>query len=232
MPIHHDHKLIHVEVPKTGGSTIEQLLGNPCKREDNARFYGTVRGAAAVFLSGTPDCIMTHLTATEIARAAPYHYHAYRKFMVVRDPFTRLESEYRYLLGLAGKMGEPGVVLDNLPYHVRSTFRDFVETLVADHGSGRVGRMTQAERCHLVPQSDYLPPPGDGVTVFKFEDFPSAARSVMGMAGLPAPVSIPVVNATDKGSTSLHDAYTAAATVDLYRADFEAFGYGKKHPFC
>lgn len=101
MPINHDLKCIFIHIPRTGGSTIEKLLDMENLDEkgfsnihDEKRLFGRIQ-------DGTEDNYLSthlqHLTAHEIKqRVGEEIWNNYFKFTIVRNPWDRIISIYKY----------------------------------------------------------------------------------------------------------------------------------------
>ena len=94
--ISHEHKVIFVHIPKTGGQSIEQMFLSDLGLSWEDR--------APLLLRANSDpekgpSRMAHLYADEYVRlgyVTQEQFDTYFKFAVVRDPHARLVSEYLY----------------------------------------------------------------------------------------------------------------------------------------
>src|SRR3989338_5883908 len=88
MPIYHKHRLIHVHIPKTGGTSIEKYLGHKFN----------IKQSYPEFLWGRDQekkVIMHHLNCQQILEYVDRGvFDSYLKFAIVRNPYDRLVSEY------------------------------------------------------------------------------------------------------------------------------------------
>jgi len=84
MPISNEEKLIFVHIPKTGGTSINSMLGFPGDNKPELLF-------------GTPTALQ-HLTLDQIKTKIPKEqYTNYKKFTIVRNPYDRAVSEFCWL---------------------------------------------------------------------------------------------------------------------------------------
>lgn len=210
--ISHPHECIFVHVPKTGGQSVEAafqaalgLEGRAGRaalllRENRDRAAGP-RRLAHLYASEYVGC--GHIGAAEFAR--------YFKFSVVRHPFDRAISEYRYRAAALMARGRmvPG-------------FDAFLDAAHEDEH-------LDAAR-HMVPQVRYTHGPGGACLldrVIRFERLaadiaPVLARLLGQNAALPhRNRSGAVAGVTRGGLTSAQRAKLRAR----YAVDFEAFGY-------
>jgi len=90
MPVYHKHKLIHIHIPKTAGTAIEGFFhrigdmqwGRESwvgQEKKNGRWYE-----------------YQHLSMQELRSLAGSPFPDHASFAVVRDPYTRLVSDYAW----------------------------------------------------------------------------------------------------------------------------------------
>jgi len=92
MPFILDHNLLFVHIPKTGGFSIEKKLGIDKQQRDECFNY-TEELYNNIFFSPqhfTPDLIEQHY---------PDLYKRSKKFTIVRNPYTKMLSEFNYREG-------------------------------------------------------------------------------------------------------------------------------------
>lgn len=163
----HDLKVIFVHVPKTAGQSIEhaflERLGESWKTRHKYLMRPNENPAV-----GPPR--MAHLTAPEyrdLGHVTPEQFDAYFKFGFVRNPWSRLASEYRFRRS-----------------SIRVPFRSWLLEQFPEPGFDDLWR-------HVMPASDYLYE-GDGRAavdfVGRFETLAADYRTVAERldAGLPA----------------------------------------------
>lgn len=85
MPVSHQYKAIFIHIPKTAGTSIYTVLSIP---QNERHFYSAAKRIPSY----------QHLTPTQLQRKLPRNiWNQYYKFTVVRNPFDRAVSDYRYL---------------------------------------------------------------------------------------------------------------------------------------
>jgi hypothetical protein len=84
MVLDRSKKLLFVHIPKTGGTTIENLMDIPLEKEN---FYGVVNSLA-----------LQHYTAEKLRlELGKEYFDECYKFAIVRNPYERMISEYFFL---------------------------------------------------------------------------------------------------------------------------------------
>ena len=199
MPLahHNGQSIFFAHVPKTGGSSVEDYLISrfgPLSLLDVNKRRG-VRGTGLIVPA-------THLAAIDIAELVP-HDLAY-SFAVVRDPMSRLMSEFRYQSGVS-RMSRLG-------------FSTWLRVML-----GAVAREPRLYENHIRPQSDLVP---DGAEVFRLEDgFDAMIAALDRVTGTTTPdLTVPHINPREKKpiTISKEDAELIERT---YAPDYARFGY-------
>lgn len=218
--ISHVHRTVFIHVPKTAGQSFElvflQDLGLTWR--DRGPLLMTFNDNERV---GPPR--LAHLTAEEYVR---HHYlsadlfASYFTFSVVRNPWDRALSMYRFQAG-----HRPSSTL---------SFPDFVKNRLG-------GRMWRKRYWWVRPQAEYLFDDADRPLVDfvgRFEDLDDAYATVRPRAGL-ASEHLPLANeAGGRGGEAVvapsrprepfadrYDDRTAAVVASLYERDIALFGY-------
>ncbi|MBK0328211.1 sulfotransferase family 2 domain-containing protein [Rhodobacteraceae bacterium F11138] len=212
--ISHPRETLFVHIPKTGGQSIETVFlqdlgltwqdrGALCLGHNDDRSRGPEKLA---HLYASEYVALGHIDAKRFAR--------YYKFAVVRHPYTRALSEYRYRAGALARRGQGRGQGHELPDLTR-----FLNADISDDYSD-LSR-------HLVPQLRYVQDAQGRVLVdrvLRFEDLsrqiaPVLLRIFGGARALPhrnkSPRLPQVALTPDQKKRIFH----------RYRADFEAFGY-------
>ncbi len=221
-----EYNCLYVHVPKTGGQSVEQffidLLGLDWDRD---------RAGLLIKRNENQGCgteKLAHLSASEYVacgHVSGEDFSALFKFSFVRNPWSRILSEYRYR-----------------NYFRHQSFRDFVLNKLPEPGWGDDYR-------HVMPQYDMLHD-GQGKLlvdfVGRFETLQQDFDRVCEKLGIPES-RLPHRNRSDKKSRDLkrtvrnllymngenrkrglrdfYDDETRKAVARYYEKDIEAFGY-------
>jgi hypothetical protein len=189
---------LYVHVPKTGGSSIEQFFAG--------------NGFRSEFLDANPKtslnrfrlCSPQHMTAEQLLsllRPTRIDY----IFMTVRDPLTRILSEYKMRLRVAQET-------QSLSQWVTLSFRRFLEDPYTNDN-------------HIRPQADFWIP---GCDVFRQEDgFDEIVSRIEARLGLPIEKRDMGSHNTDKGTVLDSDEVARITPLvrQFYRRDYLMFGY-------
>lgn len=223
MPIYPRHDIIHIHIPKTGGTALAQLFA---ELED---FVPDVHHLFGVLLEDGRWFELQHLTAQEAQRrtdgAAPH----LRQIAVVRNPYQRLISEFEWRGAHCGAAASPDIT-------VFDSFREFVLALPPDLDVGWDRYISGADRAlanlliHARPQWHYLAA-ADGsmdprVERLRFEDFPDAARTMLADIGVDgSALGCP----RPRRLTEYFTTETIEWANRLYARDFALLGYPVVH---
>ncbi len=210
----HQHDFLFVHIPKTGGQSIAHVVlehlglgwedrGELLMRHNSDPMKGPER--------------LAHLTAREYIQhsyLSPEDFERLFKFSVVRNPWDRLVSEYRYR-----------------GYSQRFTFPEFVASGLPPEGWGDAYR-------HVIPQAEFVLDEHGAVLVdriVRFEELASELPPLLCSLGIPIE-ELPVVNqsladgrASERHAPPRYEDYyddtTRSRVQELYRVDIETFGY-------
>lgn len=221
-----DYNCLYVHIPKTAGQSVEQffmdLLGLDWEHDREALLLQSNDDPAR----GTEK--LAHLSASEYVDCGylpQQEFSAYFKFSFVRNPWSRILSEYRYR---------------NYFHHL--SFRDFVLNKLPRPGWDDQYR-------HVMPQYDMLHDRQGNLLVDfvgRFETLQQDFDKVCERLGI-VDSRLPHRNRSDKKSRDLkrkirnflfmngenrfqnmaefYDDETRAAVTEYYRKDIDAFGY-------
>jgi hypothetical protein len=221
-----DHNCLYVHIPKTGGQSIEQFFMDLLNLDWD-------KDREALLLQGNEDPAcgtekLAHLSASEYvdcSHLSEKEFSGLFRFSFVRNPWSRILSEYRYR---------------NYLHHL--SFRDFVLNKLPKPGWDDKYR-------HVMPQYDMLHnQQGDLLVDFvgRFETLQTDFDQVCEQLGIPNSL-LPHRNRSDKKSRGLkrkirnylymngenryqgmadfYDDETRAAVARYYAKDIETFGY-------
>lgn len=214
--ISHRHKAVFVHIPKTAGQSVEKVflddLGLNWKQRDQLllrRNMDPARGPKR----------LAHLLAreyVELGYLSDRKYAEYCSFAIVRHPFDRMISEYRYRLFGKRRRGEP------LPDDIDSDFDRFMRQMPDDD-------YNDLPR-HLMAQADYVLDRGGEVMVdhvLRFEDLDREIAPIFAQLFF-APRVLGQSNRSRGFEKLTRENLTAAQKsflVERYRTDFELFSY-------
>jgi hypothetical protein len=208
--------LLFVHIPKNAGTAVVEALGlGP---------HGHVRACSPEF---------RRTAAALAARIAP---RVPRSFAVVRDPYDRFLSAFRYLRMRRSywHSDDGSTRYGLLPEHAlvgaMRGVDDFADWVMGLFVSGRIDHVH-----HVSRQVSYTHDPADGYAtrlvgeVFRLEDGLDAALGALG-APPPGDAPVPVLNRSSSaaggdGEGWAHTPRSLGVVETVYRADFEAFGY-------
>ena len=77
----HKHKIIFIHIPRTGGTSVLRYFSEKETGRDHSTWFNYLH-------------------------SSPYAFNSYYKFAIVRNPWDRTLSAYKYLLGGGNKMGD------------------------------------------------------------------------------------------------------------------------------
>lgn len=204
--ISHRHHCIFVHIPRTGGTSIENVMW-PGERSEAELWMGFVSPFHNKYQTGG----LQHLFARHIRlEVGEQVFQDYFKFAIVRNPWDRLVSQFCYLdrrPDLRDFMGVP----EGMP------FAQYVEQAAT---SGHV---------QITPQYDFIyDETGDPLVDYigRFETLQHDAATVFERIGL-EDVSLPVANTSSRHRDyrSYYDGATRSRVEELYAKDIERFGY-------
>jgi len=88
MPVYHNHKLVHIHIPKTAGTAIESFFHRIGDME-----WGLKSWLGQEKINGRWHEYQ-HLSMMELRSLAESEFPGFTSFAVVRDPYTRLISDF------------------------------------------------------------------------------------------------------------------------------------------
>ncbi|PHI38634.1 hypothetical protein CBQ28_03705 [Pseudoalteromonas sp. GCY] len=219
--ISHQHHCIFVHIPKVAGQSIESAFLNELSLTWEERAPLLLKKNSNP-KKGPPR--LAHLTASEYVQLGyitPEQFNDYYKFSFVRNPWSRLVSEYTY---------------KQHPFSFKHFVLDYLPSCDSDDYQNHIGNLR-----HLVPQHCFLYEGNDCLvdTVGKFEnlmnDFETISQRVFGHV-----VDLPYRNKTTKrhpllekligkkvkpSYQSYFDNETTEFVADFYKRDIELFKY-------
>ncbi|NCG23894.1 MAG: sulfotransferase family 2 domain-containing protein [Actinobacteria bacterium] len=219
MPVYRRHRLVHLHIPKTAGTAVEQLFN-----QLDDLVWGPESWIGEVQRGGR-WYEYQHLTATEFAELTGDEFDGFARFAIVRDPYQRLISDHLWRRAI--KQSTPDVFLSAF-----ETFDEFVAAIPPGIDENWNELIVGADRAdanlliHLRPQHHYLRSsdnrPDESIEVVAFEKLPDALDKLFDRWGVENHLG---------GRTPVHplmDFFTPTTLQivnKLYRQDFVRLGY-------
>ena len=164
MPVSTTSKLIHIHIPKTAGTFIEKSL----RKNDNKEpeFSSLIKSD----YRNNRWYEFQHLTFAELITMTGDKFTDYRSFAIVRNPYERLVSEYKWRWSLF----EGGFDVDGIFF---KSFEDLIDAIPLDIASNWDNHIMHANRhfanflIHIRPQYHYICAPNGASGVEKIIHF-------------------------------------------------------------
>ncbi len=212
MPVSHEHQCIFVHIPKTGGSSVEHLLGvfRDWRNEDRDCLFGLIQ-SPDILKKQWVTRFLQHLSIHEIAELlSSYCLNQYFSFSWVRNPWDRMVSIYSNkdpdMLAMAANLG-----LDL----TKLGFSDFVD------------QTRDLFHVHLLDQSRFITDKDDRIAVNfvgRFERYTQDMNFVCSKLGIIS--KIPHMNISTRGNyRDYYNDHTIAEISKRYEIDIDLFGY-------
>lgn len=189
MPASDKYKVIFVHIPKTGGSSIEQMI---------APYY---------LYSGTVP-ILQHLTPKKLKKYIDDNkWNNYYKFTVVRNPFDKLVSDYKWMI-------KCGIIKNK-------SFKEFVELAKDIVTNNKYSDNKYYD--HFIPQHMYF----EDIEYDYVCRFETLAKDIeIVKKAINCQTKLPHVNKTKKTNyKTYYDDDTRKIVSQLYQKDLEQFNY-------
>jgi hypothetical protein len=193
MPISHTKKAVFVHIPKTAGTTIEKAFG----MQNSESLYCTKYNEKYMVCP-------QHLYADEILKECP-QCKDYFWFAVVRNPFSRLVSEYYYINNSNSRARN----FKGLP------FNEFIREVFSLSEKDRSFLFDR----HLEPQCNFV---NTNTTIYKFEQLDNC------FADLKCKFGIPFFTHERKRNGDINvqlDSENLKFILEFYHNDFVRFNY-------
>ena len=202
MPISFSHKAVFIHIPKTGGQSISAMLG--IQKQDLKQYYGRELSNGQAWKDGL---VLTHLTLEHLKTRMDIS--GYYVFAFVRNPYTRIISEYNWRMRNRAKFEEPTKIMMH--------FTGYCELLL-NKWDKIMANPNITERQHVTPQHEYV---DSSVDIYRYENFIHSCMKIQRRFGINKP--IPRINIGQYYTK--HTDRTIEITRMLYAEDFKRFNY-------
>lgn len=137
--IFHNHKIIFIHIPKTGGSSINKFYGDQ-------RYLDWTKPNYDFLYGWCPDRKIhlqhaTPLQLLETGLITHKQWQTYFKFTIVRNPWDRAYSDYLWIMK---------------DQNIKGSFEEYITRTGQFRGILRVNSNKNFRGDHLVPQNDFL----------------------------------------------------------------------------
>lgn len=218
MPVYRKHKLIHIHIPKTAGTAIERYFHEIGDMEWNTiSWFGQVKTQGRWYE-------LQHLSLLELRTLANTAFDGYRSFAVVRDPYTRLISDYLWRRWIQQQY-------PNSATQFFDSFETFIEAIPTDLNTNWVNHIHDADKkqanflIHIRPQYQYI---ADSEGNFLIDDILNFEHLHRDLARLLERYGLSTDRMTSPPIRGLEEYYTPA-TLDrvneIYAKDFQYYSY-------
>ena len=218
MPVYHKHKLIHIHIPKTAGTAIEEYfygIGDMKwspeswvgQEKKNGRWYE-----------------YQHLSVQELQSLTNSTFEGYTSFAVARNPYSRMVSDYVWRQSIQKRYPDsPTQFFDSFDTFLRAIPKD-INTHWDDHIRGTDKKWANF-LIHIRPQYQYILGPGGNRLVdeiLKFEHLDTGMARLLNRYGLHTnPIRLPPT-----GDFKEHYTHARLELInEIYAQDFEHYCY-------
>lgn len=211
--VSHELKVIFIHIPKTGGSSIEQLIW-PMEngRSETDIWMGFEDAYHNKYQTGG----LQHLLADQVrSELGDDVFYSYFKFAMIRNPWDKALSQYRYMAK-------------------RPDLMSFIGMTETDGLKRYLELIKKREHVQWMPQHRFvMNASGDCLVdyVGRFESFNQAVKFATQRIDLACKEN-PHLNASDISRFSLLDRESCEWIADIYKEGIIAFGYKPEDAFC
>ncbi len=204
--ISYSHKCIFVHIPKTGGTSLSDIVWPRHKRVESDLWMGFVDDYHNKYQTGG----LQHLRATQIRQeVGDAVFEEFYKFAIVRDPWDKAVSQYAFM-------------------KKRQDLRDFIGMKEGDTFKAYLSLIQKRAHVQWMPQRDFLYDDSGRLMVDfvgRFESFDDDVRGILAHLGIGG-IEIPHMNKSMRRDLSnYYDDEALEVVRSLYQADIETFGY-------
>ncbi|MEM1182084.1 MAG: sulfotransferase family 2 domain-containing protein [Acidobacteriota bacterium] len=213
MPVYEKHRLVHVHIPKTAGTAIENYFHGLGDLEWGPKSWIGQRRRGGRWFE------LQHLTYREFVERTGFQYASYRSFAVVRNPYQRLLSDFFWH---AAPPRERFRSVDTFFGHIPRDIERAWDGLIqgADQDTANL-------LIHARPQNHYVYDAGGHLLVdqvLRFESLAGDLAEFLAPRGLSSSFVRPV---RERPVEEFLSPEQIAVINEIYAVDFERFGYEK-----
>lgn len=204
--VSHKYKAIFIHVPKTGGSSIEQIIW-PVERgrAESDLWMGFKDRFRNKYQTGG----LQHLLATQVRQELGQTiFDSYFKFCIVRDPWSKAVSQFNYMKTRPDLMG-------------------FIGMLEGDCFKRYLSLIQKREHVQWLPQYRFVfDDNGENLVDYigRFESLECEARHALAVLNIPF-VGFPHLNKGAQISVFERDSEARDIVAHIYRQDYTCFSY-------
>ncbi|SDP55259.1 sulfotransferase family 2 domain-containing protein [Ectopseudomonas guguanensis] len=211
--VSHELKAIFIHIPKTGGSSIEQIIWPMEKGRSEAELWMGFKDAYHnEFQTGGLQHLLAHQVRNILGDEV---FSSYFKFSIVRNPWDKALSQYRYMTKRPDLMSFVGM-------SERDCFKRYLE------------RIQTKEHVQWLPQYRFvMSASGDSLVDYigRFEEFEHAVKFAVRRIGLSCD-QVPHLNASDASRLEVLDRDSCEQIAEIYKDDISVFGYSISDATC
>ncbi len=217
MPVYRRSRLLHIHIPKTGGTAIEEFFharGDMTWRP--ASWVGRLRVRGRWYE-------LQHLTMPELCFLSQGEFQGFESFAVVRNPYSRLVSEFLWRSAPSENGHEP-----------LQRFRDFAAfvsaiPVIADHRWPFLLRHQSKQHVnfliHVRPQNQYVYDPEGRPWVDEILRFESLGPEFSRLAARRGLKSTTVRSPAARNALAYYDRFMLDRVNQIYADDFRLGDY-------
>ena len=131
MPIHHNLKTIHIHIPKTGGTSVNETIFNKkeldIKKVNKKIFYGNLIHVNNYFYE------LDHSTINFLKKNHNNYFKSYFKFCYVRNPYSRIVSEYLFCKEKFSRFITNTNTFEDFVLELKEKFNNVMENIELNH---------------------------------------------------------------------------------------------------
>jgi len=211
MPISYTYNTVFIHIPKCAGTSVEKILGT----SSGIEYFSTIKRN----INGTSKSPQ-HFTYLELKSSLDIDWSLYYLFSVVRNPYARFVSGFKYRKQLYLSTGRQ----DCNPID----FSTYVTNLTTE----KVQRINKFDT-HLETQSSFLKNESNqlepSIEIFKFENLEPCWTKLKEKTGVEFKnVFWSRKSKDDKPYNEFYTQETADIIYNFYKEDFDNFGYSRQ----